>query len=50
MGRGLSELQKTILLMAYENHKKYTGQTKIRGSPDFPSSSKSLMKRLRTES
>jgi len=30
MGRGLSELQKTILFMAYENHKKYTSETWIK--------------------
>jgi len=30
MGRGLSELQGTILLMAYENHKKYTSEDWIK--------------------
>jgi len=30
MGRGLSELQKTILSMAYENHKKYTSEAWIK--------------------
>jgi len=30
MGRGLSELQRTILLMAYENHKKYTSEIWIK--------------------
>jgi len=30
MGRGISELQRTILLMAYENHKKYTSEIWIK--------------------
>ena len=30
MGRGLSELQRTILLMAYKNHKKYTSEIWIK--------------------
>jgi len=30
MGRGLSDLQKTTLCMAYENHKKYTSETWIK--------------------
>jgi len=30
MGRGLSELQRTILLMAYENHMKYTSEAWIK--------------------
>jgi len=30
MGRGLSELQKTILSMAYENYKKYTSEAWIK--------------------
>jgi len=30
MGRGLSELQKTILSIAYENHKKYTSEAWIK--------------------